>query len=333
MRLAPLLVSLVARLGLPDASEPGASEPDASEPDAREPDAREPAPAPNLPRSPLGRVPGWFGPSLASNLAARRHGEPGELPEGQIAGATIVGGLAGRLAGYTQRSTRSGAIAMLTPELMLALELGGTIGWRDSIAAQRGLAADVGPAFGTAGIASIGMAWASPGRVGAYAKIGVAQRFVARTHATLEGPYLIAGVGPSAGLRIDVPHELTVLIGGGVEGSAGVQRFDERGALIAQLAPIVEFGLYSQPRDDLYFGLVGRGDLTVLGRRYGGERLHGRATTELAWRIASPRASMAALLLTYEGTRIDAAPNHPQFAEEGERRISHQLVLAGGVAF
>jgi hypothetical protein len=42
---------------------------------------------------------------------------------------------------------------------------------------------------------------------------------------------------------------------------------------------------------------------------------------------------MVAVLLIYEGTRIDAAPGHPQFAASGERRLRHQLLLSSGINF
>lgn len=288
-------------------------------------------------RRAFGRMPSWFGPAIATGLGARHYGDPERPPtRGQLAAATIVGGLQGRLAGYAERRTRSArAELMLTPELMLNLELGGTTAWRDAIAEQRGLATRQGAAFGVSGLAVIGVAWASPGLAGVYARINIGQRFSARTNDTLAGPHLIASLASSAGLRIAVRRELTLLVGGGIEGSAGVQRFDDRGRLIAQLAPIAELGLYTQPRPDLYFGWIARGDVTVLGQRYGGQRLHGRTTAELAWQLPEERSKVAlvAVLLAYEGTRIEAALGHPQFAVVGERRWSHQLLLASGISF
>jgi hypothetical protein len=290
----------------------------------------------NRPARAFGRMPNWFGPAVATGLTARDYGRPGQPPTaGQLAAATIVSGLQGRLAGYSDRHARgSRTVTMLLPELMVALEFGGTLGWRDAVAEQRGLAVREGVSFGVSGLANIGVAWATPGIAGIYARVGIAQRFSARTNANLEGPYWIAALGPSTGLRVAVRRELTLLVGGGVEGSVGVQRFDDRGRLIAQLAPIAELGLYTQPRPDLYFGLVAHGDLSVLGQRYGGQRMHGRATAEVAWELSEERGlGSAGVLLVYEGTRIDAVPGHPQFDASGERRISHQLMLSGGFSF
>jgi hypothetical protein len=226
---------------------------------------------------------------------------------------------------------------MLTPELMLGLELGGTATWRDAIAEQRGLSGRHGFAAGIVGVASIGIGWVSPGRVGVYGRVTVGQRFSARTNTDLEGPYLIAALGPSFGLRVAIHRVFTLLAGGGLDGMAGVQRFDDRGRLIAQLAPTAELGIYSQPTPDIYFGFVTRGDLTVLGHRYGGQRMHGRASAEIGWRLPWERgdkpARFAAMLLVYDGTQIIAGPDHPQFAAVGERRVSHQLLLAGGLSF
>ncbi len=303
----------------------------------------EPSSEPELARArpPIGRLSTWFGPGVATGLTARRYGDPRDPTpnEGQLAAATGLGVLHGQVAGYADHEARrSRAITMLTPELRLDLEFGGTHAWRDPIAEQRELAGRHGVAVGVSGATVIGFGWASPGVAGVYARVTVGQHFSARTNTNLEGPYAIAALGPSVGLRVNVHRMFTLLVGGGVDGLAGVQRFDDRGRLIAQLAPIVEFATYSQPTPDVYFGFVARGDMTVLGQRYGGQRLHGRASAELGWRltserVAKPKLNYAALLLTYEGTRIDAAPGHPQFAALGERRISHQLLLAGGISF
>jgi hypothetical protein len=288
----------------------------------------------------VGRLSSWFGPGVATGLTARQYGDPEIGPtDGRLAAATVLAALQGRVAGYAERRAgRSRAKLMLTPELMVVGEIGGTVAWRDAIAEQRALAGRRGFAIGISGVTSLGVAWATSGRVGVYGRVSVGQRFSARTNANLEGPYLIAAVGPSFGLRVAVHRVFTLLAGGGVDGQAGVQRFDDRGRLIAQLAPIAEFAIYAQPKDDVYFGFVARGDLTVLGRRHGGQRMHGRGSVEFGWRL--PRRSeakklprYAAMLLVYDGTRIDAAPDHPQFDPVGERRVSHQLLLAAGISF
>ncbi|MFV8754832.1 hypothetical protein ACNOYE_30160 [Nannocystaceae bacterium ST9] len=321
------LAVTLAFLGLLAPPEPGADPPGASEP---------------IHRAPVGRLSSWFGPAIATGLSARRYGDPHrELDEGQLAALTQTVGLSGRLAGYAEHEARrSRAITMLMPELSLDLELGGTASWRDALAEQRGLAGKQGVAAGIGGGATIVAGWASPGVVGIYARVSVGQRFSARTNTDLEGPWLIATLGPGLGLRVAWHRRFTVLLGGGVDAVAGVQRFDDRGRLIAQLAPVVELATYTQPTPDIYFGVVARGGLTALGEQWGGRRLHARASAELGWRLpwrAATRgpkpARFAALLLTWEGTQIDAAPGHPQFAELGERRVGHQLRLAGGVSF
>jgi hypothetical protein len=300
----------------------------------------EPAPAPahadSAERAPIGRLSSWFGGTVGTGLSARVLGEPGSRrPDGgQLAAATVVGAVHGRLAGYAQRKARrSRAQLMMTPELDLQLELGGTTAWRDEIAVQEGLRARSGVAAGISGVTTIGIAWASRGRVGVFGGLDVGQRFLARTNSDLDGPYYLAALGPTFGLRVSLARTLTVLIGGGVDASAGAQRFNTRTRLIAQLAPVLDLELFAQPRRDLYFGFVARGDLTVLGAAFGGRRLHGRATAELGWELTRKRLSYAAMLLTYDGTRIDGEPGHRQLAAIGERRVGHQLVLGGGISF
>lgn len=287
-------------------------------------------------RRPIGRLSSWFGGGVGTGLGARVLGEPGaSAPDGgQLAAATVVGGLHGRLAGYAERkSRRSKAEVMLTPELDLQLELGATHAWRDDIAVQEGLRARSGVAAGLSGVVALGVAWASPGRVGVFAGFDLGQRFLARTNSDLDGPFYLIGIGPTAGLRVELHRELTMLIGGGVDGVVGTQRFDDRSRLVAQLAPVIDLEVFAQPRRDLYLGFVARGDLTALGAAYGGRRLHGRTTVEFGWEVERRRVSYAAILLTYDGTRIDGAPGHPQLASLGERRVGHQFVLAGGISF
>src|SRR4051812_41175609 len=75
-----------------------------------------------------------------------------------------------------------------------------------------------------------------------------------------------------------------VWVGGALDGVLGVQRLNAS-RLVAQLAPAVDFGAYVLARPNVYFGLVGRGDMTAVGERYGGQRLHGRVTAELVWKL------------------------------------------------
>jgi hypothetical protein len=305
-------------------------------PESKSPRAPDEFSQTDRPQPPIGRLSSWLGGAVATGLSARVLDEPGtHRPDGgQLAAATIVGGVHGRLAGYAERKAGgSRAQLMLTPELDLQLELGGTTAWRDDIAVQQGLRARSGVAAGISGVTTLGVAWASPGRVGVFAGIDAGQRFLARTNSDLDGPYYLASVGPTFGLRVALHRELTMLIGGGLDGNVGAQRFDNRTHLVAQLAPVIDLELFAQPRRDLYFGFLARGDLTALGTQLGGRRLHGRTTAEFGWELRGKRLSYAAILLTYDGTRIDGEPGHPQLAAIGERRVGHQLVLGGGISF
>ena len=306
-------------------------------PETAAPVRQEVPPEPDValrPARPIGRLHNYLGLVAGLGLTSRQYGEPaGE--RGRLTATTGLGGVQARLSGYAERHPPGARdVRMTLPELMLVLELGGTAARSDAVAASEGFAPGrSGVAAGGSGLANIGVGFASPGKVGVYAKIFVGQRFSARSNTDLEGAYFIASAGPSAGLRVAAARRLTLLLGGGLDGVLGVQRFNQS-RLIAQLAPIVDLGFYTQPSSDVYFGLVARGDLSVLGERYGGRRLHGRAAAELVWKLyhAGP-AKFAALLLTYDGNRVDASPGHPQFAAAGERRRSHQLLLSGGVTF
>lgn len=267
----------------------------------------------------IGRLPGYIGLGAGVGLTSRSIGATD-----QRTAVTPYGAVHGRIAGYTQRKGRRDrkALVMILPELQLDLELGGTAA--ASPAAH-------GVMLGASGVFDIGIGFASPGSVGVYTYLRAAQRFRARLHTDLEGAHYLATPGITAGLRFNHAHKFTLLAGGGVDGSIGAQRFLRR-SLVAQLAPVATLAIYSEPNDDLYIGLVGRFDVTALGHAYGGARMHGRATAEVMWRVRRiPHISLATLFLGYEGTRISAAPGHPQFDPLGERRTSHQLLLALGV--
>lgn len=270
-------------------------------------------------RDRIGRLPAYFGLGAGVGLTRRTVGDT------ELRAVTGHGALHGRLAGYSQRTGRSRRVSvMLLPELQLNLELGGTAATPP---------AGHGVMVGASGIFAIGAAWASAGRIGVYVALSASQRGQARLHTDLEGAYYLAAPGITTGLRVHRSHAYTLLIGGGADGWIGAQRFLDRGRLIAQLAPVGQLAIFSEPRN-VYFGIVGRAGATALGHLYGGSRVHGRATAEVMWRVSKTgRIKLATVLLAYDGARIVAAPDHPQFDPAGERRTSHQLLLAGGIAF
>ncbi len=299
--------------------------------------ARETGDRPELPRehvAAVGRLHDYIGLVAGGSLSSRRVAAGAGEASGSLSGGVGVGGLMARLAGYAERHPVGARVVRMTmPELMLTLELGGSAVRRDAAAREQGLAPGQGVAAGGRGVANIGAGFASPGRVGVYAKVWVGQRFLARANDELEGAYFIGSAGPGAGLRVASARVFTLLLGGGLDGMLGVQRFN-RSRLIAQLAPAVDLAAYLQPRPNVYFGVVARGEITAIGQRHGGQRLHGRATAELAWKLrAGLRPHFAALLLVYEGGQIEAGPGHPQFAATGERRSGHHLLFAGGLTF
>ena len=307
----------------PDLSPKPAAPPPAPPTDLPQKPARRPNPfASSFPGHPhrIGRLPGYIGLGAGVGLTSRTIGAADHRTA-----VTPYGAVHGRIAGYTQRKARRDrkAIVMVLPELQLDLELGGTAA--ASPAAH-------GVMVGASGVFDIGIGFASPGSVGVYTYLRAAQRFQARLHTDLEGAHYLATPGATVGLRFNHTHKLTVLAGGGVDGVIGAQHLLVRRSLVAQLAPVATLAIYSEPTDDLYIGLVGRLDVTALGHVYGGARTHGRATAEVMWRVRRiPRIHLATLFLGYEGTRISAAPGHPQFDPLGELRTSHQLLLALGV--
>jgi hypothetical protein len=294
----------------------------------------EPISPPEFRVAAIGRLHNWLGLVAAGSWERRVVGAGAEGPEAELTGGVASGGVMARLAGYAERKpAASRVIRMTLPELMLTLELGGGVVRQDAGARERGVTAGAGVVGGARGVANIGAAFASPGRVGVYAKIWVGQRFLARGNDAIEGAYFIGSAGPGFGLRVAAQRRWTLLVGGALDGQLGVARVNAS-RLVAQLAPAVELATYVQPRQRVYFGIVGRGELTALGLRYGGRRLHGRMTAELIWKLRSGiRPRFAGLLLVYEGGRVEAAAGHPQFAAGGERRGGHHVLLAGGVTF
>lgn len=183
--------------------------------------------------------------------------------------------------------------------------------WSDATGAgERGWAGP-GLAAGGRGVANIWAAFASAGRVGVYAKVWVGQRFLARANDEVEGAYFIGSAGPGRAC--------------GVASGAGVGRRSARtstGALGFQPAQPSRAHRPARAGADLCGAPCSRdrgwtsgvgsawGEITAIGQRYGGQRLHGRATAELAWKLrAGLRAPFAALLLVYEGGQIVAGPS------------------------
>ena len=286
--------------------------------------------------SAVGRLQSYVGLGVGVGWSLRRLGDPAVASDrpGTLAATGGYGALHGRLAGYAERSAHGApAVLMVLPELMLDLELGGTAARRDAGARALGLAERGGVAVGLSGVTTIGAGWATHGTVGVYGRVAVGQRFSAQTNTVYEGAYYLATLGPGAGLRVARHRVFTLLLGAGLDGVLGVQRLNAA-ALVAQLAPVGELGIYTQPRPDVYFGVVARGDGSVLGQRYGGQRLHGRATAEVVWKVARGGPfRFVGVVLVYEGTRVDAGPEHPQFDPRGERRSGQRLLLACGATF
>lgn len=119
--------------------------------------------------APIGRLQATVGLGVAVGLSARRIGDPAVPSDsfGVLAGTSAYGAVYGRLAGYAERHAPGArAVMMVLPELMLDLEVGGTVARRDARAAEQGLALRGGPAVGPTGVTNIGVGWASHGVAG-----------------------------------------------------------------------------------------------------------------------------------------------------------------------
>lgn len=250
--------------------------------------------------------------------------------EAREAAASGLGGLQGRLAGFSATKAKIGrGRRLLTPELSVALVLGGTRWTAEGAAARRG-----GVAVGAQGILRIGIGRATGGLVSPYGKLQLEQRFAAYLRDTAEGNHAIASLRGSAGILGRTHHDSFVLLAGAaVDGVAGAQAIGRRAAVL-QLMAGAELAIYAHPRRHLYLGWVGDARATVAGEGRGGRRIDGRATFDLMiGRPLSRRITYVSLLASYDVTEVRASPATSPIASTGERRIGHAALLGVGVGF
>ncbi len=271
---------------------------------------------------------------FAGARGGRRDVGPLGVPEdrqGGEAAATGLGGLVGRFAGVAgRRATLGLGRRFLTPELFVALGLGGTRWTADgSVPARRG-----GFAAGAEGILRVGIVRAGPWLASPYVKGQVEQRFAAYSRDTAEGNFVLGALRGSVGLLGRTRHDTFVLLAGAaLDGVAGAQRLGSKAAVL-QLMAGAELGVYAHPRRHLSLGWVGDARATVLGEGRGGRRIDGRVTFDLMiGRAASERLKYVSLLAIYGVTEVRASPASSPIGSAGERRLGHAALLAVGVGF
>lgn len=274
----------------------------------------------------------YLGLGAEARWGRREVGPPG-VPEDREATETAgggLGGLQGRLAGFSGAQARFGrGRRLVTPELFVALALGGTRWAAEGTPARRG-----GVAVGAQGILRIGVGRATHGRVSPYGKLQIEQRFAAYLRDTAEGNHVLGALRGSAGILGRTHHDTFVLLAGAaLDGVAGAQAIGRRAAVL-QLMAGAELAIYAQPRRHVYVGWVGDARATVVGEGRGGRRIDGRVTFDLMiGRPMTRRIKYVSLLASYDVAEVRASPATSPIATTGERRLGHAALLGVGVGF
>jgi hypothetical protein len=250
-----------------------------------------------------------------------------------------------RVVGYAERQGKRGRpLFFVLPDIALSFHLGGSRSGSDAVAAENNHNVyRSGPYIGQFGHANIAGGVASSGRIGGYGKGSIGARYL--VGGGPEGAYAMVPVGIGGGLRLGLRPGLTVLIGPkvdavlgghGIGGSTVLEpaTMDKDAVLrgwsgVAQLAPGGDLVVQARSKRNVYFGLLATADVTALGRLYGGQRIFGRTTIDVA--IPMTPGLRLTLFATYTGWRATAAPNTVPFAAEGQTWSTHTFLLGVGV--
>ncbi|MDC0674707.1 hypothetical protein [Nannocystis radixulma] len=234
---------------------------------------------------------------------------------------TGLGGVQGRLAGYASAKPRVGrGLRILTPELFLVLEAGGTRRAGEVAPSRAG-----GFAIGAEGVLRIGVGRALASRVSPYGKLQLDQRFAVHLRDSAEGNHYLAALRGSAGIVGRARGEsFVVLAGGAIDGVVGAQKLGARSA-VAQLMAGAELGVHVHPLQHVALAWVGEVRTTIVGREFGGRRLEGRATFDLMiGRSAGPRQiGYVSLFAAFTASEVRAT--------WGEQRSGYAALLGVGV--
>ncbi|WAS92005.1 hypothetical protein [Nannocystis punicea] len=238
---------------------------------------------------------------------------------------TGLGGVQGRLAGFASAKPRFGrGLRFLTPELFLALEVGGTRRAGEGQPSRAG-----GFAVGAEGVVRIGVGRALASRVSPYGKVQLDQRFAVHLRDSAEGNHYLAALRGSAGLLVRTrPESFAVLAGAALDGVVGAQKLGSRSA-VAQLTAGAELAIYAHPRRHLALAWVGDVRTTIAGRQFGGGRLDGRVTFDvMIGRSAGPKQiGYVSLFAAFTASEIWATP----MQSPGEARSGYAASLGVGV--
>lgn len=256
------------------------------------------------------------GVGFGALLRSRRLGDPG-APVGERSGDRAgVGELRLRYLGLGEALARSGRFLwFVAPDVRLQFVFGG----RRSLAggAPDGLVGGLGQAGITGGLAS-------NGRVGAYTKGSLTATFVAAWGR--DDAFVVAPLGVGAGLRVAPRRAMTLLLGPRVDAVLGVQ--DIAGPRrISQIAAGGDLSVHALAGYRAYLGVVGSFDATIAGERFGGRRLAGQGTVDLAFPLK--RRLRLTLFLMYRGQRVTAPPGSQHLPMSGVTLLSH--IMLGGV--
>lgn len=253
-----------------------------------------------------------------------------------------------RAVGYAERRARRGRpLFFILPDLALSFHLGNTRAGADAVARENGHEVHrSGVYIGNFGHLNFTGGIASAGRVGAYFKGSVGGRYLFGG-AGPEGAYMIFPFGLGGGLRVGRSPDFTLLVGAKIEALLGVHGIGASTLLpgadpeandppnvgwsrYTQLAPGGDVVLQARTGRNLYVSWLGTADVTVAGRDYGGQRIFGRSTLDVA--IPMTPGLRLNLFGMYSGWRASAAPDAVQpFAAEGQTWSNHTFLLGVGV--
>jgi len=168
---------------------------------------------------------------------------------------------------------------------------------------------------------------ASKGRAGGYVKGSLMASFLAA--GARDDAYAVAPLGLGAGLRVAPRTDVTLLLGPRVDAVLGVQ--DIAGPRrISQIAAGADLALHALIGYRAYLGLTGNFDASVLGQSFGGQRLNGQGTLDLAFPLKHRGARLTVFML-YRSQHVTAPAGSQHLPASGAALASHVILAGFGV--
>ncbi len=301
--------------------------------------ASEPPPAPTIaaaqalagstPTHPLVREPLRFdrdertsfdvGIGIGALLRSRRFGDPETSTGARSGDRGGVGELRLRFIGFLEAPARSQRFLwFIAPDLRVHFVFGGTASIEGG--PPRGLVGGLGQAGISGGLAS-------KGRVGAYAKGSLMTSFLAA--GTRDDAYVVAPLGLGGGLRIAPRSDATLLLGPRVDAVLGVQ--DIAGPRrISQIAAGADLAVHAIIGYRAYLAFTGSFDASVLGQSFGGRRLNGQGTLDLAFPFKHRKLRLT-MFMSYRSQHVTAPPGSQRLPASGMALASHVILAGFGV--